>query len=207
MALIAIRQWIALNLAPAIPSSKPRLRMSVANKPGLGVLLDLDQTLVLTDAIEPLRRKRDWRTVYQSFDKTSLPPGTKAFIQQIRRLARVGVVTTSPRPYAERLLAYHDLEVPVLVAYRDVTTHKPHPEPLLLAARLLEIRVQNCVHVGDSATDIEASVRAGAIAAVVAWGAPNAIIDVRVKLVAHAWDDVLQFVRSKAGVPVVSERL
>ncbi len=192
---------------PAIPWLAPPLRMLIASKLDLGVLLDLDQTLVLTDAIEPLRRKRDWRKVYQSFDKTSLPPGTRSFVQQIRRVARVGVVTNSPRSYAERLLAYHDLEIPVLVAYRDVTSHKPHPEPLLLAAGLLGLPVQRCVHVGDSATDIESSVRAGAITVAVDWDTANAIIDVRVKLVARAWDDVLQFVRSKAGAAAVSGQL
>ena len=178
--------------------------MSTVSKLDVGVLLDLDQTLVLTEAIEPLRRKREWPRVYQSFDRTTLPPRTKSFVQQITQIARVGVVTNSPRPYAERLLAYHDLDIPVLVAYRDVTNHKPHPEPLLLAAGLLEIPVKRCVHVGDSATDIEASVRAGAITVAVDWGTANAIIDLRVKLVARAWDDVLQFVRSKAGAPPAS---
>jgi len=181
--------------------------MAIVSKLDLGVLLDLDQTLVLTDAIEPLRRKRDWRSVYQSFEKTTLPPGTRSFIQQITRIANVGVVTNSPRSYAERLLAYHELDIPVLVAYRDVTNHKPHPEPLLLAAKRLEIPVHRCVHVGDSATDIEASVRAGAMTLAVSWGAARAIVDVRVELVAHSWDEVFQFVRSAAGSQAVGVRL
>lgn len=67
-----------------------------------GVLLDLDQTLVITDAIEPLRRQRAWFKVYNSFDQTVLPPGTTDFLFKVEELATVGVVTTSQRTYAER---------------------------------------------------------------------------------------------------------
>jgi len=76
-----------------------------------GVLLDLDQTLVLTDAIEPLRRARAWSSVYNSFGKTTLPPGTAEFVARVGQLVKLGVVTTSPRTYAERLLTHHRLQL------------------------------------------------------------------------------------------------
>ena len=76
-------------------------------------------------------------------------------------------------PYAERLLAHHNLDLKVLVGYRDVRNHKPHPEPILKGAELLGIPVENCIHVGDSATNIEASLRARAITVAVSWGSPN----------------------------------
>src|SRR4051812_46602170 len=104
-----------------------------------GVLLDLDQTLVLTHEIERLRKRRNWREVYQSFGKTELPPGTADFIRRVQAIARTGVVTSSPRPYAERLIAHHSLDVPVLVAYHDVRQKKPHPEPILRAVEILKI--------------------------------------------------------------------
>lgn len=55
-----------------------------------GVLLDLDQTLVITDAIEPLRRQRAWFKVYNSFDQTVLPPGTTDFLFQSGRACNGG---------------------------------------------------------------------------------------------------------------------
>jgi hypothetical protein len=70
------------------------------SKIGCGVLLDLDQTLVLTQALETLRRKRIWPQVYAAFDRTLLPPGTLAFLSQAGKLAKLGVVTSAPRPYA-----------------------------------------------------------------------------------------------------------
>jgi hypothetical protein len=89
-----------------------------------GVLLDLDQTLVLTGAMELLRRRRAWSRVYKSFDQTTLPPGTVRFLSKVGELAKLGVVTTSPRTYAERLLAYHGLKLPVL-------TTSPNESPTL----------------------------------------------------------------------------
>jgi HAD superfamily hydrolase (TIGR01549 family) len=134
-----------------------------------GVLLDLDQTLVLTDAIEPLRRARAWPKVYNSFGKTTLPAGTAEFIAEVSQLAKLGIVTTSPRSYAERLLAYHRLHLPVLVAYHDVAHRKPDPEPILKAAALLDLQPAKCIHVGDQAGDIEAAIRAGAIGVALSW--------------------------------------
>jgi len=134
-----------------------------------GVLLDLDQTLVITASIEPLRRARAWLKVYKSFGETALPPETAKFIEKVSNIAKMGVVTTSPRPYAERLLAHHRLQLPVLVAYHDVTQRKPNPEPLLKAAARLELQPARCIHVGDQIADIEAAIRAGAIAVALSW--------------------------------------
>jgi HAD superfamily hydrolase (TIGR01549 family) len=169
------------------------------DRPGLAVFLDLDQTLVITQAIEPLRKKGNWRAVYRAFDKTHLPPGTKAFLGEAATLATVGVITNSPRSYATRLLAYHDLDVRVLVAYHDVRSHKPNPEPILKAAEIVGLPVDRCIHVGDSATDIQASLRAGSITIAVEWGAADIIKMEHVQLFARNWDEVLGLIRSTEG--------
>jgi beta-phosphoglucomutase-like phosphatase (HAD superfamily) len=48
-----------------------------------------------------------------------------------------------------------------VVLYGDTDNHKPHPEPLLLAAKKLNINPSECVYVGDSATDIVAARASG----------------------------------------------
>lgn len=172
---------------------------------GWAILLDLDQTLVLTDGIEPLRRARQWPTVYRSFDRTTLPAGTRAFLERAKDLAAVGVVTTSPRPYAERLLDYHELDIPVLVAYHDVSNRKPHPEPILKAAEILQVPVSRCIHVGDSESDADSSSRAGAITVVATWGAARKFTDNRVQAVCTGWNEVMQFVESRIRARVVGQ--
>lgn len=154
------------------------------------VLLDLDETLVLTSRIESLRKARRWAEVYGVLDQTTLPPHTRAFLARLRAMARIGVVTTSPRPYAERLLAHHDLEVPVLVAYHDTKRRKPHPDPILRALEILDVPTPRAAHVGDRVEDDVAAQAAGVASVLVDWsGGPL------VNGVCRSWEEVVATIR------------
>ena len=134
------------------------------------VLLALDETLVLVGGLQLLRKRKNWPKVYAGFPQTELPPGTLAFIARLKALADVqlGVVTKSPRTYAERLLRFHTLEVPVLIAYHDVTRHKPHPNALIKADERLNIALERRVYIGDHPDDV-AAVAAPCMAVTVDW--------------------------------------
>jgi len=162
------------------------------SKPDWGVIFDLDETLVLTSAIEPLRRKRVWPDVYAVFDKTKLPSGTLEFLRKVNQIAQLGVVTKSPRQYAERLLAHHGIEVAVLAAYHDVTRIKPAPEALLLASKKLGIPPARCIYVGDDANDVRAAQAAGMTPLGVRWGED---IEIGLKRVAKTWDEAYEQIR------------
>jgi HAD superfamily hydrolase (TIGR01549 family) len=133
------------------------------------ILLDLDQTLILTSAIEHLRQQRAWQQAYASFSKTTLPPNTREFIQSASEIGQLGIVTNTPRPYAEKLLAHHRLAIPVVVAYHDTSLHKPHPQPLLKAAEKLRFSSNQCIYVGDAVQDILAAANAKAIPIALTW--------------------------------------
>jgi pyrophosphatase PpaX len=89
-----------------------------------------------------------------------------------RRGYKLGVVTSKSHLFAGRHLAMHGLDilVDVLVALEDVTEHKPHPAPCLLAAKWLEIEPEGCLMIGDSPWDILAGQRAGMKTALAHWG-------------------------------------
>lgn len=132
------------------------------------VLLDLDNTLVLTDAIEGLRRK-PWRRCYAAFGLTRLPHGTTEFVAEASSVVTLGVVTMAPRPYAEKLLTHHGLSIPTLVAYHDVVRRKPYPDPIVKAAAMLKIPCSQCVYVGDDPDDMVAAASAGAVPVGLSW--------------------------------------
>jgi HAD superfamily hydrolase (TIGR01549 family) len=136
-----------------------------------GILFDLDETLVLTSALEPLRKSRNWQKVYANFGQTQLPPETLKFVSDLRALGdvEIGVVTKAPRPYAEKLLSFHGLEIPVLVAYHDVSRQKPHPEALLKAAAKFGLPANRCIYIGDHPDDMEAAAAAMCAAIGVTW--------------------------------------
>jgi len=153
------------------------------------VLFDLDNTLVITDALEPLRRAGDWRAVYGRFRETILPVGTPKFLQELAREFTLGVVTKSQRRYAEKLVAYHKLDIPVLIAYHDVTKQKPHPEGLLKAAAKLAVEPTNCIYIGDHADDIEAGRAANTRPILVCWNSRGQSHSECAGL--HTWQEVL----------------
>lgn len=93
------------------------------------------------------------------------------------------------------MLAHHGLNIPVLVGYHDTPNRKPHPDPLLKAASMLGVQPRDCIHVGDSVIDIEASFRAGMMTVLVNWDDAESRDDARVQLVAETWDEVIEFIR------------
>src|SRR5712691_2119606 len=118
------------------------------------LLFDLDETLVLTSGIKALRDSRRWSDVYRSFGRTLLAPRTLEFLAQWRADTVMGVVTTSPRRYAEKLLEHHRLDLPVLAAYRDTSRHKPDPAPILYALGKIEVAAADSFYVGDLSEDV-----------------------------------------------------
>ncbi len=74
-----------------------------------------------------------------------------------------GVVTNKPAWLTEPLLQHLDIRpAPACIVSGDaLPQRKPHPAPLQLAARRLEVDVGHCVYVGDALRDIEAGRAAG----------------------------------------------
>lgn len=58
----------------------------------------------------------------------------------------------------------------VIVAQEDTLQHKPHPDPLLLAAERLGVAPGDCLYVGDQPSDIEAGKAAGMSTIAALWG-------------------------------------
>jgi HAD superfamily hydrolase (TIGR01509 family) len=161
--------------------------MMTTSKQNWAVIFDLDETLVLTSALEPLRRKRVWADVYAAFGKTQLPDGTLNFLKRAAEIAQLGVVTKAPRPYAEKLLAHYEMEIPVLAAYHDVKKIKPDPEALLLASQKLGILPGRCMYIGDDANDVLAARAAKMAPLGVCWGKEA---DIGLKRLCKSWDEV-----------------
>ena len=96
-----------------------------------GIILDLDMTLVDSQCLFDLRAQRMWSKVYQDIPNTRLFSGVQETIDSLHEKQIItGVVTSSPRKYAEKVIKYHDLDLEVAIGYHDTRMHKPHPEPI-----------------------------------------------------------------------------
>jgi pyrophosphatase PpaX len=85
---------------------------------------------------------------------------------------RLGIVTAKRRATVD--LAFNVVPLrhlfDTIVGGDETERHKPHPEPLLLAAERLGATPEECAYVGDSPFDIRAAKAAGMHAVAVTWG-------------------------------------
>jgi phosphoglycolate phosphatase len=83
-----------------------------------------------------------------------------------------GIVTNKATRFAVPLVAALGLaqRAVVLVCGDTVAHAKPHPAPLLEAARRLGVAPEGCAYVGDDRRDVDAGRAAGMLTVVAAWG-------------------------------------
>lgn len=137
------------------------------------IIFDLDQTLIDSSALEALRASRQWRSVMQNLHLIKLHTETRTFLQELNRMnVKIGVITNSPRMYAEQVLKDNGIRYDCLVAYHDVVRRKPHPEAFHKALEQLQVRCEECISIGDQDNDILASRAANIPAIGVNWHTP-----------------------------------
>ena len=99
--------------------------------------------------------------------------GIAALLGQIQKLGLpCGIVTNKALRFAVPLVrAFGELVAVNVLVGGDSTPHtKPHPAPLLEAARQLDVAPERCVYIGDDLRDMLAARAAGMGAWAAAWG-------------------------------------
>ncbi|WP_373992094.1 HAD family hydrolase [Duganella sp. BuS-21] len=82
-----------------------------------------------------------------------------------------GIVTNKPKRFTDPLLPQIGLAHAACSISGDTTPHaKPHPAPLLEAARRLNLAPEQCWYVGDDLRDIQAGKAAGMLTIGCGWG-------------------------------------
>jgi phosphoglycolate phosphatase len=103
---------------------------------------------------------------------STLFPGVPELLQGIVEAGMSwGIVTNKPARFTDPLVGQIGLHDAGCVVSGDTTPHpKPHPEPLLEAARRLGVDPTHCWYVGDDQRDVEAGRAAGMPTVACAWG-------------------------------------
>ena len=106
-----------------------------------------------------------WRAHYATH-QPKLIPGARGVLARIRRGHRLGLVTSGDRDrVAQQLRQFRLTRVfSARVCSGDTRRRKPHPEPLREALRLMDLKPDCCVYVGDAPQDVEMARRAGVMA-------------------------------------------
>jgi pyrophosphatase PpaX len=148
-----------------------------------------------TEGADDLERILERYRVYQREHHDSATrayPGAAQAVQAIREAGHpVAVVTGKLAGSARRSLVHVGMSewVDEVVGADSCPRHKPDPEPVLLALRLLDREPREAVFVGDSPLDVAAGRAAGVATAAALWGATS-----REALLAAAPDHLLETV-------------
>ncbi len=132
---------------------------------GLGITPDDDE-------YEPLRQAFLAQYELALAVNSRLYDAVPNLLQELaQRGLRWGVVTNKIARFTLPLLPQIGLQHAPCVVCGDTTPHaKPHPAPLLEAARQLDLPAQDCWYVGDDLRDIQAGQAAGMVTLAAAWG-------------------------------------
>jgi HAD superfamily hydrolase (TIGR01509 family) len=135
------------------------------------VIFDLDLTLVDTTVLEPFRHSRNWSEAYANIPRCSMYAGVRQVLDYMRSNGiKVCIVSTSPRPYVEKIVGYFGIHADFIVGYHDAKPIKPSPAPMFRALQLLGCTASQAVSFGDRAIDIQSSKAAGIKAVACTWG-------------------------------------
>lgn len=121
-----------------------------------GVDMDADAIIsLLTDAVQESLRTQG----------VPFRPGARELLADLRAAGiPTALVTMSLRRMALGVVDLIDFEAfDLVVAGDDVDNPKPHPEPYLQAAALLDIDVADAIVIEDSPTGLRAGIAAGAV--------------------------------------------
>jgi phosphoglycolate phosphatase-like HAD superfamily hydrolase/pyrimidine operon attenuation protein/uracil phosphoribosyltransferase len=142
-----------------------------------GVIFDLDNTLANTSSLELIRENQDYAGLTSEVLKNvTLFSNVKNILIFLKdKNVPMGIVTNSPKWYAEKVLKHLEIEqyFPTVITYTDVgaTGKKPSPTGLNLALNALGLsaNTHNVIYVGDDGKDIIASYQANIFPVIASW--------------------------------------
>lgn len=105
--------------------------------------------------------KEHYQKIY--LDKTVLLDYAIEAIQEARKIAILGVVTTKTGQYSRKILENFGVmdAFDVLIGREDVQNPKPHPEPIEKAISIMKCNKEKCWMIGDTRLDIASAQSAG----------------------------------------------
>lgn len=116
-----------------------------------------------------------------------------------------GIITNKPARFTLPLLAHLNINPSnnVAICPDHVAQTKPHPEPLLLAAKKLNLNPMQCVYVGDHQRDIEAGRNAGMKTIACSYGyikPGDSVNNWQADIIVNSVADFSQFIKQHLGI-------
>ena len=135
-----------------------------------GIFWDLDETLLDTSPIKRFRDNRDWKSCKINFHKVKEYPNLLKIFHMLNLKYKTAIISSSPKWYVNELTKLFNINSDIFLGFGDTKRHKPKPEPFLKAMEILNLDPSECLAIGDSIKDFEASLNAKINFIGVSWG-------------------------------------
>jgi HAD superfamily hydrolase (TIGR01509 family) len=137
----------------------------------MAVLFDLDFTLIDSSPLVKLRQTKQQHAVYQMIPQLQPYAGINKLLKALSaRQIPIAIVTSSRKPFCDRLITHLEWSIDLLITRQDVRLPKPHPAGILIALEQLNIQHEDAIMVGDSPDDIHAAKAANVYSIGALWG-------------------------------------
>ncbi|MDX1765558.1 MAG: HAD family hydrolase [Candidatus Saccharimonadales bacterium] len=162
--LLDTREWIfsAFENSMRVSGSKVIPRQEIRPKMGQSLESCYEAFIPSGDIDRLVKTHMEYQL--QHLDIIKPYPGLKELLQSISDLKTALVTSRKGSLMVTLERAGIDKSFDVIVAAKDVTKHKPHPEGILLALEKLEVQAKQAVMVGDGIADMQAAKNAGVAA-------------------------------------------
>lgn len=126
---------------------------------------DTIKRLIQSDEKEEIERVRKLGHDLSIYPKhlVKVPKGIEPVLQSLSKKYKLGIVTSRTSIGVDDVFLMVNIKpyFDVVVTFEDYRQPKPHPEPLVTAAKKLKVEPAEAIYVGDSETDVRAAKRAG----------------------------------------------
>lgn len=160
------------------------------------IIFDLDLTLIASEKADALRRERKWPQVYAMIPELRPYKNIDLLFNSLDEWGvKKAIVTSSPRPYCEKIVRQWGWKFDTEVCFHDTSQRKPHPEPMLTALARLQLKPEEVISIGDTPGDIESSRGAGIRAVAALWGSQDhpAILQQKPDHACESVDHLIEF--------------
>jgi phosphoglycolate phosphatase-like HAD superfamily hydrolase/pyrimidine operon attenuation protein/uracil phosphoribosyltransferase len=140
------------------------------------IVFDLDDTLLDSSELARARTERDWVAVKEGLGRVRAFPvpddgvEVESLPSRLRASGlKVGILTSSPRWYAETLLAQFEISADAMITGSEPYPPKPDPTSLRQIIADLGVDASRCAYVGDRGIDVAAAAGANVLSIGSCW--------------------------------------
>lgn len=167
----------------------------------MGIIFDLDQTLVDSSIAYKARKNRNWSEVYSLINQFNSYEGIDEIIKLLKKNnIPMCVVTSSPESYCKKVLSKFGWSFMEKVCYHDTHKHKPNPEPILKGIEKLNCNKKDILSVGDDYNDIKAANASGVVSILSTWGRNCDIVEQGADYVCNTVEDLKKIIINKYNI-------